>query len=61
MDQLGFIILAGTKRKSIHRTVQIHDCRDHCKQALHLALADQEWSEVIDADIDLAINAMEIL
>ena len=38
----------------------MRDSREHRKQSFHLALAGQDWQEVVTADnVDLAVRIME--
>ena len=59
-DHEGFVLPAGTKLKPMRRKVLVRDCREHRKQSFYLALAAQDWQEVVTADnVDVAVRIME--
>ena len=59
-DHKGFVLPAGTKLKRTLSKVLEIDCREHCKQSFYLALAAQDWQEVVTADnVDVAVRIME--
>ena len=59
-DHKGFVLPAGTKLKPTFSKVLEIDCREHCKQSFYLALAAQDWQEVVTADnVDVAVRIME--
>ena len=56
----GVILPAGTKLRPARRKVYIRDRRQHTKQDLYLALAEEGWREVFQAeDVDEAVNKLE--
>ena len=59
-DHQGVILPAGTKLKPVRRKVQIRDTRKHRKEALYLALNEEDWSEVLSGNnVDCVVNNME--
>lgn len=59
-DHKGFVLPAGNKLKSVCHKLQIHNCREHCKQAVYKALVSEDWSIVLVAgNIDVAVNLIE--
>ena len=59
-DHRGVILPAGTKLRPARRKVYIRDRRQHKKQDLYLALAEEGWREVFQAeDVDEAVNKLE--
>ena len=59
-DHEGFVLPVGTKLKPTRRKVLLRDCRKHRKEALFLALAAEDWGDVLTADnINLAVDLLE--
>ena len=59
-DHTGVVLPAGTKLRPVRRKVKIRDQREHCKQDLYKALAEEDWSEVYQSQgVDQAISCME--
>ena len=59
-DHEGFVLPAGKKLKPTRCKVFVRDCREHRKQSLYLALAAEDWQEVVTADnVDVAVRIME--
>ena len=60
-DHLGFIVPAGNKLNPLRWKVQFRDCRKHRKSDLYLALCDENWQDVLEANnIDQAVNLLEL-
>ena len=52
-DHIGVVLPAGTKLRPVRRKVKIRDQREHRKQDLYKALAEEDWSEVYQSlDVD---------
>ena len=46
--------------KQYIKVLLVRDCREHRKQSFYLALAAQDWQEVVTADnVDVAVRIME--
>ena len=59
-DHEGFVLPAATKLKPTRRKVLVRNYREHRKQSFYLALAAQDWQEVVTADnVDIAVRIME--
>ena len=54
------VLPAGTKLRPVRRKVKIRDQREHRKQDLYKALAEEDWSEVYQSlGVDQAVSRME--
>ena len=59
-DHTGVVLSAETKLRPVRREVKIRDQREHRKQDLYKALAEEDWSEVYQAlGVDQALSCME--
>ena len=59
-DHTGVVLPAGTKLRPVRRKVKIRDQREHRKQDLYKALAEEDWSEVYQSlGVDQAVSRME--
>ena len=59
-DHTGVVLPAGTKLRPVRRKVKIRDQREHRKQDLYKALAEEDWSEVYQSQgVDQAVSRME--
>lgn len=59
-DDKGVILPAGIKLPPIRRKVQFHDQRENRKMDLYLALARQNWAEVLEStDVEHAVHELE--
>ncbi|EDO40795.1 predicted protein [Nematostella vectensis] len=59
-DHNGFALPAGRKLKPIRRKVQVHDCREHRKQALYMEFAETDWGDVTKAtNVNVAVGGLE--
>ena len=50
-DHTGVVLPAGTKLRPVRRKVKIRDQREHRKQDLYKARAEEDWSEVYQSQI----------
>ena len=59
-DHTGVVLPAGTKLRPVRWKVKIRDQREHRKQDLYKALAEEDWSEVYQSlGVDQAVSRME--
>lgn len=59
-DHTGVVLPAGTKLHPVRWKVKIRDQREHRKQDLYKALAEEDWSEVYQClGVDQAVSCME--
>ena len=59
-DHEGFVLPAETKLKPARRKVLVRDWREHRKQSFYLALAAQDWQEVVTVNnVHVAVRIME--
>ena len=59
-DHKGVILPAGIKLPPIRRKVQFRDQRENHKMDLYLALARENWTEVLEStDVDHAVKELE--
>ncbi|XP_028414902.1 uncharacterized protein LOC114537989 [Dendronephthya gigantea] len=59
-DHKGVILPAGIKLPPVRRKIQVRDQREHRKNDLYMALAQENWNEVfLSTDIDQAVNELE--
>ena len=54
------VLPAGTKLRPVRWKVKIRDQREHRKQDLYKALAEEDWSKVYQSlGVDQAVSRME--
>ncbi|XP_028411603.1 uncharacterized protein LOC114534362 [Dendronephthya gigantea] len=59
-DHKGVILPAGIKLPPVRRKIQVRDQREHRKNDLYMALAQENWNEVfLSTDIDQAVKELE--
>ena len=59
-DHEAFVLPAGTKLKPMRGKVHLRDTREHRKQALYIALAAEDWGDILAAEnINVAVGLLE--